>query len=283
MDLLMRLEREANRAGGRVHALIGNHEVMNILGDLRYVSAEEYAAFRTADSESLRERAYEVLADPAQKDTSGYRDQWFKDHPPGWVEHRQAFSPNGSYGKWIRQHRAVVRINDTMFLHGGIGPTVASLSVEDINQRIRDELNKPDTIQDGLSGDDGGPLWYRGLAQDSESELEGFVDRLLQSFGVRHIVVGHTIVAPAIVPRLGGKVITIDVGLSSYYGGPPACLLIEGGRFMALHRGTRVDLPFDGNVRTYLQRIAALDPAPSPLLNVIEQLAPPVPEPVGGR
>jgi len=281
MDLLMRLEREASRAGGRVHALIGNHEVMNVLGDLRYVSAEEYAAFRTSDSESLRERAYGVLADPAQKNDSAYRDQWYKDHPPGWVEHRQAFSGDGTYGKWIRQHQAVVRINDTLFLHGGIGPKYADLSIEDINRRIRNELNKLETIQDGLSGDDEGPLWYRGLAQDPEPELGGFVDRLLQSYGVRHIVVGHTIVAPAIVPRLDGKVITIDVGLSAFYGGPPACLLIEGGRFMAVHRGTRVELPLGGSVRSYLERIAALDPSPSPLLKVLDQLAPRVPEPVG--
>ena len=52
LDLVMRLEGEAKKAGGRVHALLGNHEVMNVLGDLRYVNAEEYEAFRTPDTEA---------------------------------------------------------------------------------------------------------------------------------------------------------------------------------------------------------------------------------------
>ena len=65
LDLLRRLEGEASRAGGRVHALLGNHEAMRMIGDLRYVSAEEYAAFRTGQSEELRERYYRVVLDNA--------------------------------------------------------------------------------------------------------------------------------------------------------------------------------------------------------------------------
>src|SRR5262245_33598569 len=44
MDLLMDLEKQAPKAGGRVHALIGNHEAMNLYGDLRYVVPGEFAA-----------------------------------------------------------------------------------------------------------------------------------------------------------------------------------------------------------------------------------------------
>jgi hypothetical protein len=54
MDLIMRLEREAEIAGGQVHQLLGNHEVMNLNGDVRYVSDEEYAAF--SGDESAQER-----------------------------------------------------------------------------------------------------------------------------------------------------------------------------------------------------------------------------------
>jgi hypothetical protein len=57
LDLLKRLEGEAPRAGGRVHALLGNHETMRMLGDYRYVSAGEYAAFQDDKSRSLGARA----------------------------------------------------------------------------------------------------------------------------------------------------------------------------------------------------------------------------------
>src|ERR1044071_6775839 len=35
LDLLMRLQPEAQSAGGMLHVVIGNHEAMNLLGDLR--------------------------------------------------------------------------------------------------------------------------------------------------------------------------------------------------------------------------------------------------------
>ena len=110
MDLVMRLEGEARAAGGRVHALLGNHEVMNLTGDLRYTSPAEYAAFATSRSPEVRERAYATLADPSRKDDPAYREQWEREHPLGWVEHRAAFGPRGRYGQWIRQHNAIVRI-----------------------------------------------------------------------------------------------------------------------------------------------------------------------------
>ncbi len=59
MDLLMRLEGEASKTGGRVHVLIGNHEAMNIYGDLRYVSAGDYASFTDGDSRKRLEEHYQ--------------------------------------------------------------------------------------------------------------------------------------------------------------------------------------------------------------------------------
>src|SRR6185436_18623004 len=44
-DLLMSRQRDAQRQGGRVIVLMGNHEAMNILGDWRYVSNSDYASF----------------------------------------------------------------------------------------------------------------------------------------------------------------------------------------------------------------------------------------------
>ena len=59
MNLVMRLEREAVEAGGRVHLLLGNHEVMNLIGDLRYVAVEEYAAFQDSESPEQREHGFQ--------------------------------------------------------------------------------------------------------------------------------------------------------------------------------------------------------------------------------
>ena len=274
MDLLMELEKQAARAGGRVHALIGNHEVMNVVGDLRYVSEAEYEAFRTRDSVSLRDRAFELLADPAQKEIAGYREGWDKEHPLGWIEHRQAFGPNGKYGKWIRQHNAVIRVGDLLLLHGGLSPKVADMSLTQINDRIRQELADLELIDGGLAVDEQGPLWYRGLAQAPEAELLEHVDRLLARHKVRHIVVGHSIGGagtPPAVQREGDHDRRGPVLVLRRAAGVP------GRRGRALvHAPPRraCGAALDGNLRPYVEKLAALDPPPSPLLKILDQLAP---------
>src|SRR6516162_6332826 len=95
LELMINLSKQAERSKGMVHALLGNHEAMNIYGDLRYVSARDYASYRNSQSEDLRDRAYEVLADAKQKDDEEYRKKWYDEHPLGWIEQRQAFAPNG--------------------------------------------------------------------------------------------------------------------------------------------------------------------------------------------
>ena len=57
---LMKLQREARGKGGKVIALVGNHEAMNMTGDLRYVHPGEYQAFATANSEAVRSRVYDA-------------------------------------------------------------------------------------------------------------------------------------------------------------------------------------------------------------------------------
>jgi hypothetical protein len=271
MDLVMRLESQARRAGGRVHPLLGNHEVMNVAGDLRYTSAGEYAAFATRGSAEVRDRAYELIADPARKDDPAYREQWYAEHPLGWVEHRQAFGPRGRYGKWLRQLNTVVKIDGYLFLHGGIGPALATTPLRDINERVRAEIQQDVVPADGLASGRDGPLWYRGLAQGDEQELGPHVRQVLATHGVSHIVVGHTTTPGAVVPRFGGAVLLIDVGLSDYYGARQACLIVQRDEAFAFHRGHLMRLPpaGAGALVTYLRAVAALDPSPSPLDRLI--------------
>lgn len=273
MELLMALEPQAVKAGGRVHALIGNHEVMNVVGDLRYVSAGEYAAFKTSKSKQLQDRAWKVLGDSTRRNDSVYHAQWLLEHPLGWVEQRMAFEGNGRYGTWIRGHDAVLRINDWLFLHGGIGPKYVDSTIASLNAGVRAALDPANPGAEGnIAEDPDGPLWYRGLATGNEAELSPLVDQVLTKFGVQHVAIGHTVTPGTIWPRFGGRVVAIDVGLSAAYGGPPACLIIEEGKAYTLHRGTRLALPLGGDIFPYLEAAAALDPPDSRLRKYLAEV-----------
>ena len=283
MELLMTLETQARRAGGQVHALIGNHEAMNIYGDLRYVSAQEYGAFRDGNSEKIRASFYQRHVETLKKTSppeqlpefdEAHRREWESRYPLGFFEHRYAFSPQGRYGKWILEHNAIIQINDTLFLHGGLSPKYGSDSIQTINEKVRAELQDPDKLAGGIVLDEEGPLWYRGLALAEENLLRSHVEQLLENYGARRIVVAHTVTEGAVIPRLQGKVLLIDVGLSALYGARRACLILEGDRAYALHRGQKLSLSGDSGpaLLPYLKQAAALDPSPSPLQRMIQQM-----------
>ena len=101
LDLLMRLEGEANRAGGRVEPLLGNHEMMNLMGDFRDVSAEAYAHVRRqtiGGSPQARLRRLRAIAKrrAGKGDPIATRDEWMSAHPPGFVEYVDAIGPRGA-------------------------------------------------------------------------------------------------------------------------------------------------------------------------------------------
>jgi hypothetical protein len=276
MDLLMRLEGEAKDAGGEVHALIGNHEAMILYGDYRYLSPAEVAAFRDADSEKVRDEAWkEHEKASGKKLDAAARKRWESETPLGMTEFKRAYGPEGVYGKWIRGHNAVIQIDRTIFLHGGISPKFADWTVRRINNQVRVELTDFTQLQGGIAMDDNGPLWYRGLAL-REQGMEPHVDAVLKNYNIDRIAIGHTYTEGAIVPRFGGKVVQIDVGLCRIYDPKlrNACLEIEKGKPRALHRGKRLELPTDSgpDLLRYFKEAAALDPAPSPLAPRIAEL-----------
>jgi TPR repeat protein len=276
MDLLMKLEKQAAAAGGGVHALIGNHEAMNIYGDLRYVSPGEFASYAKGDATHGANFTYASAALTATaKPSSGPAAPIAAS--AGFAEQRAAFAPDGVYGKWLRSHDAVVKIDRTLFLHGGLGQKYADWSIDRINDEVRRELNDFTTLHGGIVTDEDGPLWNRALATGDETTLAPLVDELLKHFDVDRIVVGHTYAQAAITPRFGGKVILIDIGLSRVYDnvGKMGCLEIEGDRVDAIHRGQKLELPKDENgpdMLRYLKTAAALDPQPSPLQRRIAEL-----------
>ncbi len=137
MDLLMRLQGEAQAAGGQLHVLLGNHEAMNLLGDLRYVETGEYASY--GDLESSAERAEHRLAwEAAQGAGSGAAfEQKF---PPGYFGHRAAFSPAGKYGQWLLALPVAIVLNDTLFMHGGPSNILRGMSLQELNLRYRTAL-----------------------------------------------------------------------------------------------------------------------------------------------
>ncbi len=270
--LMMKLEKQARAAGGAVHCLIGNHEAMNLYGDLRYVSAADYAEYKTDQSEKLREKGYEehlrqLRANPATAETTvdeAYRGKWDAAHPPGFFERQAYFAADGAYGKWIRGHNAIIRIDDMVFLHGGIGPKYVKTSLRKINEEISRELRDFSRLENGVSMDQEGPLWYRGLAQEDEKALAAHVKAVLDRQGAKSIIVGHTPTKGMVLPRFEGGVILIDVGLSAVFGSHMACLVVESGKRYAVHRGNRLPLPATpADLAAYLNRVGALEAAPA--------------------
>lgn len=289
MDLLMRLEPQAQRAGGYVHALIGNHEAMNIEGDLRYVSAGEYAAFADRNSARRREQYYRAVVAELRRHPpasgppvidAAFRQNWEAAHPLGYVEHRQAWSVRGHYGRWIAEHDAAIRINDTLFMHGGLGPSFAAAERDAMNEAVRAALHgeAQPAFPDILTNEEG-PLWYRGLAQNPEPAEAGNVQNLLTRHRVSRIVVGHTKTASTVLPRFGGHVVLTDIAVPSGYNDPHAFLILERGAAFTVHRGQRIALAGDTTQATctYLQQVAALDGGAGPVAALAARACAPAP------
>lgn len=156
MDLLIDLEKQATAAGGRVAVLLGNHETMNLAGEDQDVTPAIYATFADEQSEQRRQAAYEayvklwaarsvqVPRPVPQINPPLSKGDWMAAHPLGFVEYREAFGPQGRYGRWLRTKPTVLRLGDTVFLHAGIQPDLAPRSLEDISKQVLTEIRRID-------------------------------------------------------------------------------------------------------------------------------------------
>ena len=276
-DLLIKLEPQARRAGGYVHALIGNHEAMNMEGDLRYTTPGEFAVFTDVDSPRRRDAYYAavVAALKAHPPAAGvptfdaaFRAQFDAEHPLGWVEHQIAWSPQGIYGAWVLTHSAIIRIDDALYLHGGLGPSFSNFDIDVMDKAVIAALKHQPELAGGphdILWAEEGPLWYRGLAQHDEAAESANVAALLARYKVSHIIVGHTKQYPMINERFDGGVILTDILGASRCTDPHGFLIKEGDSFSTIYRGHRLTLGLSGAAHdAYLAQIAALDKAAGP-------------------
>jgi hypothetical protein len=142
LDLVMRLESEARAAGGRVAVLLGNHELMNLTGDWRYVARGEYAAFAAEEDTATRAAAYAAFAATAPaRDSAATRAEFDTAYPLGFFARQAAFAPTGRYGAWILSLPTILLIGDTAFVHGGLPPLVAELGL-DLNAKVSADLRR---------------------------------------------------------------------------------------------------------------------------------------------
>jgi len=213
LDLFLRLEREAAKAGGRFLALNGNHETMNVQGDFRYVTPAGFTSFGGLE----RRSPYAVQA------------------PEPLRARAEAFLPGGQYADWLAARDVIAIVGDSVFVHGGVLEEHVRYGVERINREaqawMRGQAPPPAVITSERA-----PVWARDYSSDAPSEARcAELGRVLSALGVRRMVVGHTVQKAGITSACGERVWRIDVGLSRYYGdGPIQVLEIDGERVRVL-------------------------------------------------
>lgn len=184
IQLLMGLQEEAQATGGRVHVLLGNHETMNLLGITRDVNRDAFQEFVTDQSEKRRKNGWamykqfwrrrmpEIGQQPAFSKEA--KAQWMAVHPLGFFEYVEAFGPDGPYGRWMRHLPGALIIGDTLFIHGGYGPSQAGVSVDEINRRVTEELATFDATRAWMVTEGLALPWHsiHELIREAQRELQ---------------------------------------------------------------------------------------------------------------
>jgi hypothetical protein len=197
---LFTLEKQAEKAGGMVHVLLGNHDDMVLSGDQRYMNQK----YRKV--EELTQTQYSDL-----------------------------YSVYSVLGKWMRTRPVMITINDLLFVHGGISIDVVrmKLPVKQVNKLFANKIIGKDLIlndknkQIELLAGDNGPLWYRGYFEDSTFSVSR-LDSILTFYDSKHIVVGHT-TFKNIKVLYTNKLVGIDAGIG--YKQPGEVFIYKNGDF----------------------------------------------------
>jgi len=208
LDLFSRLQDEARRAGGAVHLLNGNHELMNSYLDFRYVTdhgLEEFKGMvRVNPSDSLL-----ATLEPQERLRGAL------------------FRPGGPMALELSKRPTALVIGPNVFVHGGVLPYHVEMGLDSMNAHVRswlrNEAPQPEWIRGDLS-----PVWTRVYSDEPDVAACDTLALVLDSLGVQRMVVGHTVKRTGITSFCGGRVWCIDVGMSAYYQGRLEVLEIRG-------------------------------------------------------
>lgn len=217
LSLLDRLQDEARAAGGAVHILNGNHELMNARPDLRYVTEGGFADFEgavpIAEEDSL------LLA-----------------HDASQRPRVAAFRPGAPYAVLLAERPVVLILDGNVFVHGGVLPMHLDYGLDRLNDEVRDWLlgkdEPPEFIHTGKS-----PTWARNYSDEVDANDCLQLDEVLQRLGAQRMIVGHTVQEDGIGPQCGGRVWCVDSGLAEYYGSTIEVLEIDGDEIRVLRQG----------------------------------------------
>lgn len=208
LSFIQKLEKEAGKNRGRVHYVLGNHEIMNLSGDFRYVHPSYWK-----DSVTLQHNYWRLV------------------------------SPHSRTGRWLRSKNIIEKVGDYLFVHGGIAPVVNTLplSIKALNATAKpfyETANQFEDIDDPAARllfdtENTSPFWFRGYyapytVNYESPATEQTIDSTLKKFGVRHIITGHSLVADTISMHFKGKLFNTDTHHAS---GHSEALLIESGSF----------------------------------------------------
>jgi len=217
LDLLDGLREQARASGGEIHLLNGNHELMNVKLDMRYVSVGGYIDFLPG----------------GKKDPSTATAQ---DVVDGIGERILAVRPGGSMALRFAERNVITIVGETVFVHGGVLPHIADYGVERLNQETRqwirgDDPCPPEVL---LAGD--GPVWSRHFSDEPDTEDCRLLEASLERLGAQRMVVGHTVQSNGISSACDGRVWRVDVGMADHYGGEAAVLELSEDAVRILDR-----------------------------------------------
>ncbi|HEY0297696.1 MAG TPA: metallophosphoesterase, partial [Arachidicoccus sp.] len=210
--LIYKLEEEAKSKGGYVHTIIGNHDVMNLAGDVRFVN-----------------------------------EKYFEHAKLMGIDYMQLFDEHTELGRWLRTKNVMEKIGNRLFVHGGVSPLVndLKLSIEDINDKCRpfyDKIENSEAERFQSLYNRQALYWYRGYFTQPRAVMKD-IDDTLNFYGCKQIVVGHTILSdrnPALYYE--GKVLGIDV---NHHKGIHAAVLLEDSYCYAVNdKGNKILLNY---------------------------------------